>query len=40
MNVWKAISLNIFALISLLSGVVIKPVLPIDYSYYETHRTY
>lgn len=40
MNVWKVISLNIFALISLLSGVVIKPVIPTDYSYYETHITY
>ena len=29
-----------FRELSLLSGVVIKPVLPIDYSYYETHRTY
>lgn len=40
MNVWKLVSINIFVLISIFSGLVIKPVLPTDYLYYENHGAY
>lgn len=40
MNVWKLVSVNIFVLIAIFSGLVIKPVLPTDYLYYEAHEVY
>lgn len=40
MNVWKVVSINIFVLISIFSGLVIKPVLPTDYLYYDYHGAY